>query len=77
MKSEMEITQTVEARVPYKNDLEQYGYLCLTRKPKENQNSITIDREVEVVVLSVKGNTVKLGFRAPQNVKIERTEGIR
>ncbi len=45
--------------------------LVLTRKVNE---SITIDGGIEVLVVAVHGNRVKLGFRAPGNVAIQRTE---
>ncbi len=45
--------------------------LVLSRKKDQ---SIVIDHQVEIEVLSVKGNTVRLGIKAPQEVKILRGE---
>ncbi len=45
--------------------------LVLSRK--KNQ-SIVIDNRVEVEVLQIKGNTIRLGIKAPQDVKILRGE---
>ncbi len=45
--------------------------LVLSRKPKE---SIRIGADIEVVVLEVHGDRVKLGFAAPAEVPIHRGE---
>ncbi len=45
--------------------------LVLTRKMNE---SVYIDGEIEVMVVSVRGNKVRLGFRAPADVSIQRKE---
>jgi len=45
--------------------------LVLSRKIDE---SIMIGGDIEVVVLGVEGDTVKLGIRAPRNVDIYRKE---
>ena len=45
--------------------------LVLSRKPKE---SIKIGEDIEVVVLEVHGDRVKLGFLAPTEVPIHRRE---
>jgi carbon storage regulator len=45
--------------------------LVLSRKKDE---SIAISKDIVVKVLSVKGNTVRLGIEAPEEVKIVRTE---
>ena len=45
--------------------------LILTRRPGE---SVMIGDEVTVTVLSVKGNQIRLGFAAPQNVTVHREE---
>ncbi len=45
--------------------------LVLTRKTNE---SIYIDGEIEVMVVAVRGNRVRLGFRAPADVTIQRKE---
>jgi len=45
--------------------------LALTRKKGE---SIIIGDEIEVVVLSVQGEQVKLGVRAPRSVSVHRRE---
>ncbi len=45
--------------------------LVLTRK--ENQ-SIMIGDNVEIIVISVEGNRVKLGIAAPREVRVIRSE---
>ena len=45
--------------------------LALTRKKGE---SVMISNDIEVVVLSVQGEQVKLGFIAPKNITIHRRE---
>lgn len=45
--------------------------LVLTRKANEQ---ITIGNDVRVIVLGVQRNRVRLGFLAPDDVKIQRTE---
>ncbi len=45
--------------------------LVLTRKL---QQSIIIGDEIEVVVLEVRGEQVRLGIRAPKNVTVHRKE---
>jgi len=45
--------------------------LVLSRKPKE---AIRIGQDIEVVVLEVHGDRVKLGFTAPAEVPIHRSE---
>lgn len=45
--------------------------LVLSRRIEE---TILIDGRIEVQVIRVKGNTVRLGIRAPQDVKILRGE---
>ena len=45
--------------------------LVLTRKL---QQSIMIGDEIEVVVLEVRGEQVRLGIRAPKNVTVHRKE---
>lgn len=45
--------------------------LILTRLPDE---SIMIGDDVEVVVLSVKGDLVKLGINAPKSIGVHRWE---
>ncbi len=45
--------------------------LYLTRKPGE---TIVIDEDVEITVISVSGKTVKLGFVFPPEVTILRKE---
>ena len=47
--------------------------LALTRKPDE---SIFINENVEVVVLGIQGNKVRLGIEAPKDVSIIRREII-
>jgi carbon storage regulator len=45
--------------------------LVLTRKAKE---SVTIGNDIQVTVLEVRGNQVKLGIAAPRNTPVNRTE---
>ena len=45
--------------------------LVLSRKLDE---TILIDGQIEIQVIRVKGNMVKLGIKAPQNVRILRSE---
>ncbi|MEF2968078.1 carbon storage regulator CsrA [Paenibacillus sp. M1] len=45
--------------------------LVLSRKKGE---SIIISDNIELVVLEVEGDTVKLGIQAPKNVEIHRKE---
>jgi carbon storage regulator len=45
--------------------------LVLTRKINE---SVYIDDQIEVMVVAVRGNKVRLGFRAPLDVSIQRKE---
>ena len=47
--------------------------LVLTRKINE---SIVIDGGIEVMVVQVRGNRVRLGFRAPSDVSIQRRERL-
>ncbi len=45
--------------------------LVLTRKMNE---SVIIDGGIEIMVVAVRGNKVRLGFRAPADVIIRRQE---
>jgi carbon storage regulator len=45
--------------------------LILTRRPGE---SIRIGPDIEVVVLGVKGNQVRIGVKAPKDVIVDREE---
>lgn len=45
--------------------------LVLTRKPNQ---SIMIGEEIEVSVVEIKGDQVKLGITAPRSVKVHRRE---
>lgn len=45
--------------------------LVLTRKLNQ---SIMIGEEIEVVVLEVRGEQVRLGIKAPKNVSVHRKE---
>jgi carbon storage regulator len=45
--------------------------LVLTRKIGE---TIVIDQHIRVTVLDIRGNQVRLGFAAPDSVKIQREE---
>ncbi len=45
--------------------------LILTRRPNE---SVMIGNDIEVVVLEVKGDQVKVGIRAPREISVYRKE---
>lgn len=45
--------------------------LALSRKKKE---SIIIDNNIEVTVLDIKGDQIKLGISAPKSVQVYRKE---
>jgi len=45
--------------------------LVLTRKPDQ---SIMVGTEIEITVLEVRGEQVRLGIRAPRNVTVHRKE---
>lgn len=45
--------------------------LVLTRRIDE---TILIDGQIEIQILKVKGNTVRLGIKAPRDVKVLRGE---
>lgn len=45
--------------------------LVLSRKKNEQ---IVIDGQIEVEILQIKGNTVRLGIKAPRDVKVLRGE---
>jgi carbon storage regulator len=45
--------------------------LVLTRKLKE---SVIIDNEIEVTVLDIRGDQVRLGIKAPESCRIFRAE---
>jgi len=45
--------------------------LILTRRPGE---SVNIGDNITVTVLGIKGNQLRLGFTAPQNVAVHREE---
>ncbi|WP_105616947.1 carbon storage regulator CsrA [Vallitalea okinawensis] len=45
--------------------------LALSRKKDE---SIIIDSNIEIVVLDISGDQVKLGIRAPKHISIHRKE---
>ena len=45
--------------------------LVLSRKKDE---SIVLNGQIEITVLKIKGNTVRLGIKAPSNIKVLRGE---
>lgn len=45
--------------------------LVLTRKPNE---SIMIGNDIEITILAIEGEQIKLGINAPKNVEIHRKE---
>jgi carbon storage regulator CsrA len=59
------------ARMGADFDKEVQAMLVLSRKRGE---SIRIGRDVEVTVLEIRGDRVKLGFRGPPEVPIHREE---
>jgi len=48
--------------------------LILTRTDKEGKNIIFIGGDIEIIVLGVKGNQVRVGINAPDDVNIVRGE---
>jgi len=52
---------------------EDSGMLVLTRKTNE---SVVIAGGIEVMVVQVRGNRVRLGFRAPADISIQRCERV-
>lgn len=48
--------------------------LILTRKKDEN---IIIDDEIEIKIVAIEGNQVRLGIDAPNNIEIHREEVYR
>ncbi len=45
--------------------------LVLTRKVGQ---TLVIDEHIQVTVLSVKGNTIRLGIEAPKEIPVQREE---
>ncbi|MFJ7858081.1 carbon storage regulator CsrA [Peribacillus sp. NPDC097206] len=45
--------------------------LVLTRKPNE---SIVIGNDIEITILAIEGEQIKIGITAPKNVDIHRKE---
>ncbi len=45
--------------------------LVLTRKPDQ---SIMVGREIEITILEVRGEQVRVGIRAPREVAVHRKE---
>jgi carbon storage regulator len=45
--------------------------LVLSRRKDE---AITIGDDVEIMVISIKGNTVRLGIKAPREIPVHRKE---
>lgn len=74
-KKQDQIPQTIVETKPEKPVEKEKGFLCLTRKPKPNQNTILInDGEMEIQVISIQGGAVRLGFRATKDFRIERPD---
>jgi len=48
--------------------------LILTRTDKKGKNIIFIGGDIEIIVLGVKGNQVRVGINAPDDVNIVRGE---
>lgn len=49
-------------------------YLCISRKNSESVIATIGTLRIEVKVLEVRGDKVKLGFAAPRDVRIHREE---
>ncbi|MFP4457655.1 MAG: carbon storage regulator [Clostridia bacterium] len=47
--------------------------LVLSRKKDE---SIVIDKEIEITILEINGSTVRIGIKAPKKIKVLRKELI-
>lgn len=45
--------------------------LILTRKPNQ---SIMIGDQIEIVIVEVRGDQVKIGIKAPKNISVHRSE---
>ncbi len=45
--------------------------LILTRRPGE---TVRIGQDIEVIVMGVKGNQVRIGIKAPKDVRVDREE---
>lgn len=48
--------------------------LVLTRTTKDGENEIILDRNIVIRVVRVRGNAVRLGIEAPQDVQVRRGE---
>lgn len=55
----------------YQENLGVFIMLILTRRVGE---TIIIDDDIEVTVLAVKGNQVRLGIKAPDHIAVHREE---
>ncbi len=49
------------------------SYLCLTRDPREGHNTIVIG-DIEIEIVEVRGDRVRVGIRAPRNKSVHRKE---
>lgn len=49
--------------------------LVLTRRPElDDQSKILIGDDIEITVIEVKGDQVRLGIKAPRQVSVHRAE---
>jgi carbon storage regulator len=51
--------------------LEDNGTLVLSRMPDQ---SVMIGDDIEVIVVAIKGDKVRLGFRCPKEISVHRLE---
>jgi carbon storage regulator len=56
---------------PYLTDMEVQFMLILTRRPGE---SLLIGDDIEITLINVEGNQVKVGIKAPDDITILRAE---
>ena len=52
------------------------GYLCISRKPQEDQDTILIDNIIEIKVISIRGNVVRLGIKTDDKIHVCRAECV-
>ena len=66
--------KTQEVEVEVETEADKAGYLCISRKCKTDQDTILIGGNIEIKVISIRGNSVRLGIRASDKVPVDRAE---